>query len=111
MMRYLVHTDGGVGPGELFTHGRGVGDGMKADRVGNIYSTDGPLPLVRITSPAGKTLGLLHLPTPGDVEPRKSICASAMAFGGDDARTLYVIACDVIYAIALKTAGVLEGPE
>lgn len=110
LMRYPVHADGSVGPGEVFAHGRGIGDGMKADRLGDIYSSDGPQPIVRITSATGRPLGLLHLPAPGDVEPRKTICASALAFGGDDAKTLYVTACDAIYAIALRTPGILEGP-
>jgi gluconolactonase len=110
VMRYPVNPDGSVGPGELFTHGRGIGDGMKADRAGNIYSTDGPLAIVRITSPAGKPLGLLNLPAPGDTEPRKTTCASALAFGGDDAKTLYITACEHIFAIQLKAPGVLEGP-
>lgn len=110
MMRYPVHADGSVGPGVVFTHGRGIGDGMKADRNGNIYSTDGPLGIVRITSASGKPLGLINLPTLGDREPRRTICASAMAFGGDDAKTLYITACDDIYAIALRAPGRLEGP-
>jgi gluconolactonase len=110
MMRYPVKADGSLGPGELFTHGHGIGDGMKADRRGNIYSTDGPLGIVRITSPAGKPLGLLNLPTRGDAEPQQTICASALAFGGDDAKTLYVTACDIIYSIRLKEPGILEGP-
>jgi len=110
MMRYPVKADGSVGSGELFTHGHGIGDGMKADRRGNIYSTDGVLGVVRITSPAGKPLGLLNLPTRGDAEPQQALCASAMAFGGDDAKTLYVTACDVIYAIPLREPGRLEGP-
>ena len=110
MMRYPVRADGTVGPGELFTHGHGIGDGMKADRSGNIYSTDGVQGVVRITSPEGRPLGLLNLPTRGDAEPRKLICASAMAFGGDDAKTLYITACDDIYALPLKSPGRLEGP-
>ncbi len=110
MMRYPVKADGSIGPGELFTHGHGIGDGMKADRRGNIYSTDGVLGIVRITSPAGKPLGLLNLPTRGDAEPQQALCASAMAFGGNDAKTLYITACDVIYAIRLKEPGILEGP-
>lgn len=111
MMRYPVKADGSLGPGQVFTHGRGIGDGMKADRRGNIYSTDGPLGIVRITSAEGKPLGLLRLPTRGDAEPQKTICASAMAFGADDAKTLYITACDVIYAIRLREPGILEGPQ
>ncbi len=110
MLRYPVHADGTVGAGELFTHGRGIGDGMKADRNGNIYSTDGVQGIVRITSPQGRPLGLLSLPTQGDAQPRKTLCASALAFGGDDARTLYITACDDIYAIQLRAPGILEGP-
>lgn len=111
LMRYPVEADGSLGPGVVFTHGHGIGDGMKADRRGDIYSTDGPLGIVRITSPAGKPLGLLELPTRGDAEPPQTICASALAFGGDDARTLYITACDVIYAIRLREPGILEGPS
>jgi gluconolactonase len=110
IFRYPVRPDGSVGPGSLFTEGDGIGDGMKTDAAGNLYST-GPLAgVVRITSPEGKLLGLLHLPKAGDAEPRKLICASALAFGGDDAKTLYITACDDVYAIKLKSPGRLEGP-
>jgi len=47
---------------------------------------------------------------PADTVPQKTICASALAFGGEDARTLYITACDAIYAIPLKAPGILEGP-
>ncbi|MBT2187356.1 SMP-30/gluconolactonase/LRE family protein [Sphingobium nicotianae] len=110
IMRYPVKADGSVGPGTLFTQGPGIGDGMKTDAKGNLYST-GPMPgIVRITDPTGKLLGLLHMPTVGNREPTKLICASAMAFGGDDAKTLYITACDDVYAIDLKSPGLLEGP-
>jgi gluconolactonase len=102
IMRYPVEPDGTVGAGEVFTHGRGIGDGMKTDRAGNLWSTE-PVPgAVRITSPAGKLLGLLNMPTLGDVEPRKTTCASALAFGGDDGKTLYITACEYIYSIQLR---------
>jgi len=110
VMRYPVNADGSVGPGELFTHGSGIGDGMKTDRRGNLYSTDALPGTVRITSPSGRLLGLLHLPTLGDAEPRKTTCASSLAFGGDDAKTLYITACEYIYAIELRAPGLLEGP-
>ena len=111
VMRYPVNADGNVGPGVLFTHGSGIGDGMKTDRAGNLWSTDALPGTVRITAPDGRLLGLLHLPSPGDTEPRKTSCASSLAFGGDDARTLYVTACEYLYAIPLRTAGRLEGPS
>jgi gluconolactonase len=110
VMRYPVNADGSVGAGEIFTHGSGIGDGMKTDGAGNLWSTDALPGTVRITAPSGRLLGLLHLPTPGDAEPRKTTCASSVAFGGDDAKTLYITACEFIYAIALKAPGLLEGP-
>lgn len=111
IMRYPVNADGTTASGVVFTQGAGIGDGMKTDLEGNLYST-GPFDaVVRITAPTGKALGLIVLPKPSnDAEPRKTICASSMAFGGDDAKTLYVTACDDLYAIPLKSPGVLEGP-
>jgi gluconolactonase len=109
VMRYPIHADGSVGPGEIFTHGAGIGDGMKTDGAGNLWSTDALPGTVRITSPQGRLLGLLHLPTLGDQEPRKTTCASSLAFGGDDAKTLYITACEFIYAVPLRAPGILEG--
>jgi gluconolactonase len=110
IMRYPVNADGTTGPGVLFTHGAGIGDGMKTDPRGNLWSTDAMPGTVRITAPDGRLLGLLHMPSFGDDEPRKTNCASSLAFGGDDAKTLYVTACEHIYAIPLRAAGSLEGP-
>ncbi|MEJ0005465.1 MAG: SMP-30/gluconolactonase/LRE family protein [Steroidobacteraceae bacterium] len=110
VLRYTLSADGSVGPGELFTHGSGIGDGMKTDGAGNLWSTDALPGTVRITSPTGRLLGLLHLPTLGAAEPRKTACASSIAFGGDDAKTLYITACEFIYAVELRAPGVLEGP-
>jgi gluconolactonase len=111
LMRFPVAADGSVGKGEVFAHGLGIGDGMKTDAAGNVWSTDAKPGTVRITAPSGKLLGLLHMPTFGDAEPNKIACASSLAFGGDDAKTLYVTGCEHIYAIPLRTAGVLEGPK
>jgi gluconolactonase len=111
VLRYPLNADGSVGLGEVFTHGDGIGDGMKTDRAGNLWSTQQPLPgAVRITSPSGTLLGVIYLPTAGDAEPRKSVCASSLAFGGDDARTLYIAACEHIYSIPLRAPGILQGP-
>jgi gluconolactonase len=110
IMRYPVNPDGSVGPGAMFAHGDGIGDGMKTDREGNLWSTQ-PVPaIVRVTAPDGTLLGLLKLPMPVESEPRKTYCASSLAFGGDDARTLYIAACENIYAVALRSPGMLQGP-
>jgi gluconolactonase len=111
MMRYEVKTDDTLGPGSLFTEGVGIGDGMRADSAGNIYSTNGAGPgIVRITAPDGRFLGSIHLPIVGG-EPKRQICATNVAFGDGDARTLYIAACDAVYKVRLKVAGILEGPE
>jgi gluconolactonase len=110
MMRYAVKSDDMLGPGALFTEGAGIGDGMRSDSQGNIYSTGGAGPgIVRVTSPAGRFLGSINLPIIGG-EPKKQICSTNLAFGDADARTLYVAACDAVYKVRLKVPGVLEGP-
>ena len=110
MIRYVVKPDDTLGDGTLFTQGVGIGDGMRCDSRGNIYSTGGAGPgLVRVTDPSGKLLGTINLPVLG-AEPKKQICATNVAFGDADGKTLYVAACDAVYKIRLKVAGVLEGP-
>jgi gluconolactonase len=111
MMRYEIRPDGSLGAGSVFTEGPGIGDGMKVDTQGNVYSTSGAGPgIVRITAPTGKLLGLLNLPIVGG-EPKRQICATNVAFGDADAKSLYVTACDAVYRIRLKVAGVMPGPK
>lgn len=110
MKRYSVKSDDTLGPGRVFTEGVGIGDGMRTDSEGNIYSTNGAGPgIVRITSPAGRFLGSINLPIVGK-EPKVQICATNLAFGDDDGKTLYIAACDAVYKVRLNVAGVLEGP-
>jgi gluconolactonase len=110
MLRYPVKSDDTLGEGVPFTDGVGIGDGMRSDTRGNIYSTGGAGPgLVRVTSPQGRLLGTINLPVLG-AEPKKQICATNVAFGDNDGKTLYVAACDAVYKIRLKVAGILEGP-
>ena len=40
-------------------------------------------------------------------EPNKQICATNEAFGGPDGKTLFIAACDAVYAIELKTPGIV----
>jgi gluconolactonase len=110
MMRYVVKADDRLGEGRLFAQGVGIGDGMRSDLQGNIYSTGGAGPgLVRVTSPSGTLLGTINLPVLG-AEPKKQICATNVAFGDADGKTLYIAACDAVYKVRLKVAGVVEGP-
>lgn len=111
MMRYDVRPDGSLGAGMLFTEGPGIGDGIKVDRQGNVYSTSGAGPgIIRITAPTGTLLGYLNLPIYGG-EPKRQICATNVAFGDADGQGLYVTACDVVYRIRLKAVGVMPGPK
>jgi gluconolactonase len=111
MFRYEVKPDGSLGPGAPFTQGPGIGDGMKVDTLGNVYSTSGAGPgIVRITSPAGTLLGYLNLEIASG-EPKRQICATNVAFGDPDGKSLYVTACDAVYRIRMKVAGVMPGPK
>jgi gluconolactonase len=111
LMRYEVKADGTLGDGVLFTEGPGIGDGMKVDTLGNVYSTSGAGPgIVRITAPSGTLLGYINLPIYGG-EPKRQICATNVAFGDADGKALYVTACDAVYRIRMKIAGVMPGPQ
>jgi gluconolactonase len=111
LMRYEVKADDTLGEGTLVAEGEGITDGMKIDRKGNVYSTSGAGPgVIRITSPAGKLLGFINLPIVGDQEPKRQICATNLAFGGDG-RDLYVSACDAVYKIRLEAPGIISGPN
>jgi len=105
LMRYEVNPDGSLGAGRLFAEGPGIGDGMKTDVLGNVYSTSGAGPgIVRVTAPDGALLGYINLPIYGG-EPKRQICATNVAFGDPDGRSLYITACDVVYRIRLEVAG------
>jgi gluconolactonase len=111
LIRYEVKPDGTLGPSMKFSEGAGIGDGIKVDRQGNVYSSGGAGPgIIRITSADGEFLGALHLPTYSK-EPKKQICATNLAFGGNDGKTLYITACDPVYRIRMKTQGLLPGPS
>lgn len=110
LLRYEMKLDGSLGASILVAEGAGIGDGMRVDTRGNVYSTGGAGPgRVRITSPAGTYLGTINLPIPAG-EPKRQICSTNVAFGDADARTLYIAACDDVYKIRLKVAGILQGP-
>jgi len=111
LKRYEVRPDGTLGAFTLFAEGDGIGDGIKVDVKGNVFSSGGAGPgVIRIFSPQGKELGSLHMPIYGG-EPKKQICATNLAFGGNDSRTLFVTACDAVYKIQTKTTGVVPGPR
>jgi gluconolactonase len=97
-LRFPVKPDGSLGARTVFcdmssAQGEGSPDGMKVDRKGNVYGT-GPGG-IWIISPRGKHLGTIHLPE----------TAANCAWGGSDARTLYITATTGLYRIRLKVPG------
>ncbi len=110
MVRFPGRHHFASGAGTVFFQGgEGIVDGMKTDLRGNLYSTGGAGPgAIRISSPAGKHLGTVHLPV-SSREPRQQICATNLAFGDADAKSLYITACSAIYRIRLKVPGVTAG--
>ena len=81
-------------------------DGMKTDSQGNLYLVN-PVGQgeVVIVAPSGKRLGSIQLPQIGG-EPRPRICASNLAFGDSDGKTLYITACTHLFRVRLKASGV-----
>jgi gluconolactonase len=100
VMRYAIDGSGKrVGVGELLydmtaAPGDDAIDGIKVDERGNLYVC-GPGG-VWILSPAGEKLGLLKLPE----DPHN------LAWGDEDARTLYITALTSVYRIRLSIPGI-----
>jgi len=105
ILRYELAADGTLRNRTVFIAGEGS-DGMKVDVLGNLYTTNGAgAGEVRITSPSGVRLGVLELPVPTG-EPRAQVCATNVAFGDRDSRTLYITACEHVYRIRTNVAGI-----
>jgi gluconolactonase len=99
VMRYTLGDGGSVTGGELFfdmtgAEGEDAIDGLKVDTAGNLYVC-GPGG-IWLLSPAGEHLGTLRLPE----SPHN------LAWGDEDARTLYITALTSIYRIRLGIPGV-----
>lgn len=96
--RYVVAQDGSLSDSQMFfdfsgENAAGITDGMKVDVRGNIWTT-GPGG-VWVISPAGKALGVIHLPE----------VTANLVFGDTDKKSLYVAARTSIYKIRVNVAG------
>jgi len=106
-MRYDILPDDTVANGRVFIDDGG--DGLRVDTRGDLYTVSGGTPgRIQITSPEGKPLGRLYLPQPGG-EPRPRVCATNIAFGEADDRTLFITACTHLFKIRMKVVGVRPG--
>lgn len=102
VMRYEVRPDGSVGAGTVFfdmtgAPGEEAIDGVKVDRVGNVY-VSGPGGLW-IISPQGAHLGTIRGPE----------LAANFAWGDSDGKTLYMTARTGLYRIRLAVPGTRPG--
>jgi gluconolactonase len=110
IMRYEVKPDGTFGARTVLIPNIGS-DGIKVDVKGNIYTTTGSGPgEVRIFSPAGERLGTIKLPI-SNREPRAQICATNLAFGDRDGKTLYITACEHVYRVRMEVEGIRPKPK
>src|ERR1700687_789475 len=97
-MRYRVQPDGSVTDGSIFLDpssdpAKGVPDGMRLDKNGNIYSSGSGG--VWIISPEGKHLGTVKVPE----------VVSNVAWGDADGKTLYITGSTSVYRIKLSVQG------
>jgi gluconolactonase len=98
-MVFNVEANGSLSGGKKFFDatnipGEGVPDGMKVDRMGNIYAT-GPAGIM-IFTPAAKLLGTVELPE----------IPANLNWGDSDGKTLYITARTSLYRIRMNVAGV-----
>jgi len=98
-LRYTVGPDGTVADGKLLLDAKsdaspGGPDGIRVDKQGNLYGS-GPGG-VWIISPEGKHLGTIKIAEK----------VANVAWGDQDAKTLYITASTSLYRIRLKATGV-----
>jgi len=102
-LRYDVLADDTVANPQVFIEAGN--DGMKTDNDGNLYQVNAVgQGEVLITAPSGKRLGTIQLPQITG-EPRPRICATNVAFGDADGKTLYITSCTHLFRIRLKASG------
>jgi gluconolactonase len=86
-----VKADGTLSGGAVFCQiDQGAPDGIRMDRLGNVWSSAGDG--VQIFAPSGKLIGKILTPE----------AAANLCFGGADGRTLFITARKSLYAIETR---------
>jgi gluconolactonase len=98
IMRYDFHKDGTVSNGKIFgdmkdAGNRGVPDGMKVDKKGNLF-VSGPNG-IWVWNSKGEHIGTVQMPHG----------MANLAWGGPDYSKLYVTARNTVYVLPTKTHG------
>jgi sugar lactone lactonase YvrE len=96
VMAFDVNPDGSLSGQRIFVNGLGGGaDGMAIDTGGNVFVAT--LSGVRVYDPEGNLWGTIEVPD--------SRIPANCAFGGNDARTLYITARSALYEVLLVHPG------
>ena len=95
VMAFDVNPDGSLSTERPFTTALDIADGMAIDAAGNLFVTthNG----VEVFDPSGSPWGIIEVPD-GRFPPN-------CAFGGTDARTLYITAEEAVYRVLLANPG------
>jgi gluconolactonase len=94
LRRHEVAADGAVTATFVELAGSGS-DGMGVDCAGNLYLTTGNGVLV--LGPDGKSIGSIAVPSSGFI--------TNVAFGGDDARTLFITTRNAVHQLRVEVPG------
>ena len=95
VMAFDVNPDGSLSGERVFIDDVTGPDGMAMDTGGNLFVAAGDG--VRVYDPEGKSWGIIQVPD-GRIPAN-------CAFGGDDVRTLYITAREVLYEVTLVHPG------
>ncbi|MEY2459792.1 MAG: gluconolactonase, partial [Acidimicrobiaceae bacterium] len=100
MLVFDVAADGSLSEARRFASTQGYPDGMAVDAAGNVFVASVRVG-IEVFAPDGTARGTIPLPNPGLGERQPTNCA----FGGADARTLYITAKGVLYRVKLQQPG------
>jgi gluconolactonase len=93
VLAFDVEPDGSLSGQRTFVSEPGFPDGMTIDTGGNLFVAT--VPGVRVYDPEGNLWGTIEVPR----------IPANCAFGGDDARTLYITAREALYHVSLVHPG------